>query len=511
MDMKFTIFLFVMITNSLSKVLLTSGVPKSRNNHRRHTKLSLKEDKGVHIGQFANVLYRGTWNSNKPGQNNFIHANTGFMTVAFAHTYDPSKLSFEFIINEGFYFEDRYMAALFELAIDNDSQTFINGRTEKTEIYKVQHIFADQGENSCSLVIEMGLYDADGTPQAITTSNIFNLIIKGTIKSDNCDINADFSVSALQIQIFGIVLFIIVQIAAVILGFYPFCEALTTGEFSEINNLSDTTFLMNIAIDIIMLSMNLTFSMRVIPEYFEFLALLTMFMFMSVVFKIRIYVNEFEKSIENLNTTVGELSRIKFNFFMKFILVFISAVAVSDFLLINYRWFLVIGLYPLFQIMYNNQNNLRSQCFKLHLHGAIIISQFIFPISIRCFHLRFFQLRQDYNFGFGLVTILITQLMIMYLQKLLGPTFYLPRILISGYYEYMRKLNDLEDLENHNCPICFIPLNELPDSETKAAKTLLPYRFMETPCKHKYHENCLKAWMEQKLVCPCCRATIPPY
>ena len=39
---------------------------------------------------------------------------------------------------------------------------------------------------------------------------------------------------------------------------------------------------------------------------------------------------------------------------------------------------------------------------------------------------------------------------------------------------------------------------------------LIPNKYMETPCKHRFHESCLKNWMEQKLICPCCRTTIPP-
>ena len=33
---------------------------------------------------------------------------------------------------------------------------------------------------------------------------------------------------------------------------------------------------------------------------------------------------------------------------------------------------------------------------------------------------------------------------------------------------------------------------------------------MCTPCNHKYHEECLMAWMKAKLECPSCRQSIPP-
>ena len=33
--------------------------------------------------------------------------------------------------------------------------------------------------------------------------------------------------------------------------------------------------------------------------------------------------------------------------------------------------------------------------------------------------------------------------------------------------------------------------------------------FMQTPCKHKFHCECLISWMEVKMICPICRATLP--
>jgi RING-finger-containing ubiquitin ligase len=35
-------------------------------------------------------------------------------------------------------------------------------------------------------------------------------------------------------------------------------------------------------------------------------------------------------------------------------------------------------------------------------------------------------------------------------------------------------------------------------------------RIMQTPCKHKFHESCLKSWMDIKLECPFCRQKLPP-
>ncbi len=34
---------------------------------------------------------------------------------------------------------------------------------------------------------------------------------------------------------------------------------------------------------------------------------------------------------------------------------------------------------------------------------------------------------------------------------------------------------------------------------------------MKTPCNHKYHDKCLKEWMNIKKECPQCRKPLPPY
>ena len=32
---------------------------------------------------------------------------------------------------------------------------------------------------------------------------------------------------------------------------------------------------------------------------------------------------------------------------------------------------------------------------------------------------------------------------------------------------------------------------------------------VETPCKHRFHERCLKTWMTTKMDCPNCRKPLP--
>jgi len=40
-------------------------------------------------------------------------------------------------------------------------------------------------------------------------------------------------------------------------------------------------------------------------------------------------------------------------------------------------------------------------------------------------------------------------------------------------------------------------------------ENLNEFKYMFTPCKHLFHYECLKAWLEMKNTCPECRSILP--
>jgi len=73
-----------------------------------------------------------------------------------------------------------------------------------------------------------------------------------------------------------------------------------------------------------------------------------------------------------------------------------------------------------------------------------------------------------------------------------------------NYYDYCRKTESLKaDEDDTNCPICFEDLSISLDQDCKGE--FVNDSFMETPCKHRFHDHCLKTWMDEKFLCPCCR------
>ena len=67
------------------------------------------------------------------------------------------------------------------------------------------------------------------------------------------------------------------------------------------------------------------------------------------------------------------------------------------------------------------------------------------------------------------------------------------------------------------CAICLMKVGEDAESQMASNNTIddegerpSQLEYFETPCKHKYHEKCLRDWVKVKLECPKCRARIPP-
>lgn len=474
--------------------------------------MPVSNDKDIHLGRFADVLYKGKWTSKQDKQNNFILDKEGSMLAAFGDmTEDEKKLDFQFLFYQGYYIEDRYIVTHFNLTLTDDNQSDLAGESDKAKVVKVAGLFSRYGTDECPLSGEIHLTDSNGKPMHITTNNIQDLYIKGNVQSTKCDLSIDFDVSLVSIELLSVNGFILLQICAIILGLYPFYKAFRDEDLSDVNNINDTAFLFNISIDMIMISINMTFSMRLISEYFEFLSLIMMFMFINFIFKLRTYLYLFESRALGMNLDNEQLSRMKFNFILKFLAISIVCNIFANSLIVYYKFFLLLALYPIFQIIHNSYNVIRKNCFKFRMHALFVFPQFIYVLGFRSFNFTFFQLRQDYKFGIILASILIAQLLVMYGQKLFGPAFYLPRFLVPNYYEYMRKLKNLDNAETYNCPICFMNLTEMPEHDSRFETKLLPSKYMETPCGHKFHESCLKSWMEQKLICPCCRTAVPPY
>ncbi len=93
---------------------------------------------------------------------------------------------------------------------------------------------------------------------------------------------------------------------------------------------------------------------------------------------------------------------------------------------------------------------------------------------------------------------LALQVVFLFIQHFFGSRWFIPKALRPQKYDYQRPI-PTESLENGecNCVICMHPIK--PDEN----------QHMVTPCNHVFHSECLNRWMEEKMICPTCRANLP--
>lgn len=147
-------------------------------------------------------------------------------------------------------------------------------------------------------------------------------------------------------------------------------------------------------------------------------------------------------------------------------------------------------------------------------------------------------LRHEKNGGFVVFIVcwVSFQLILLYLQSLLSPRFWINEDWLPKAYNY-HPVIDLKDLEqgygtdllaninvnevdqagkssevikcHTECAICMTSV-ELPIHKDNKPKKGGSKEYMITPCFHIFHTECLEDWMKYKLQCPVCRNLLPP-
>lgn len=87
----------------------------------------------------------------------------------------------------------------------------------------------------------------------------------------------------------------------------------------------------------------------------------------------------------------------------------------------------------------------------------------------------------------------IIQIVIMHLQNKYGGSFFIPwreRVQEFDYYASQPAVGE-------ECSIC---MDEIHENELSVT----------TPCHHAFHDRCLRRWLQEQLICPNCRAELPP-
>ena len=187
------------------------------------------------------------------------------------------------------------------------------------------------------------------------------------------------------------------------------------------------------------------------------------------------------------------------------------------------------------QIIYSAKMGTKPPMSYSYIFFVTIFKMFI-PIYLKCYPNSIFSYRPNYLKVIILDGVLAIEAIIVSLQKIIGPKFFLTKKYKQPKYDYFRKKNEINETDlEQECVICLEnigKINEDSDSSEEKPKNknekfnLEKYiekwakkiqskhkndkPFMVTPCHHLFHSRCLELWLEQKNECPYCRRKIPP-
>ena len=194
--------------------------------------------------------------------------------------------------------------------------------------------------------------------------------------------------------------------------------------------------------------------------------------------------------------------------------------------------FILYSLLWLGQIIYSIRKGTKPPM----SYSYILFSSFS-KLSI-CFYVKVYKnnvynYRQNYLTMLSVTLIVIIEVIIICLQKYLGPKFIIPKKFRKKGYNYYRNENEISQNDKEiDCVICLNKIgnnvNQEEDEENNnikrnwMIKILKKYleklkkreknrgNIMITPCNHIYHAKCLELWLNVKNQCPYCIQNIPP-
>ncbi|CAI2386937.1 unnamed protein product [Moneuplotes crassus] len=176
-------------------------------------------------------------------------------------------------------------------------------------------------------------------------------------------------------------------------------------------------------------------------------------------------------------------------------------------LLTNLWWFLVLF------------NFLIRKRYAINVGHSILISITISFSGVPFARSSEYFPTYSYSYAFALLFVHLCGILVIQTQAKYGTRFFLPTFLRRNLYDkYMKKLTHFNDQEcGQFCQICTNPLDypELEYHDVSETYKFLNFGegvYIETPCSHTYHPNCLfKMIQETNPQCPVCSHEVPVY
>lgn len=474
--------------------------------------------------------YSGNWYQdtafNSSSLFNYFTQDSGF-GIFTGHLENSNSQTEDVILIEMFdgQYVDRRLAIVF---INYTSANLPNGSnmtyigTDTVFTYNLGYSDSLNSEsNYCEGNYTLNFYDVtNNTPfdQAINSDNYENIGANISLTSNNCSFSFNATLAivdttnenmAMIYAIFATFICIIHVVACLAL-----IKLISQNDY-EGNHFSLITLGTFTCWDVFLCLFNLYIALSMSDYFHYFITPAFWYFILSAIFETRVMLlcwrTRYYSQFQNTTDFRRAISKFYFHLYGSLLLIlFLGYFFLPD------TWFLYLTApYLVPQIVHNA---IKGQKVKFNWQFVFLLGllRVGVPCYVKSYSYSVFRYTPDPSFAIWYTSFVLFQILILFLQSKVGPRFFIPSIFLPPKFNYYFKLNlDEPGIEEENCSICLSSYLEenvisskepLLDKKTKNRTV----KVMRTPCNHKYHEKCLKDWMEFKLECPFCRAKLPP-
>ena len=329
---------------------------------------------------------------------------------------------------------------------------------------------------------------------------------------------------------------------SILLTFAAFIEIYFSTKFLvEINenvqmalNIDLITVFIQIMWTALICGVNFFLSLTYEPLTYEYgMPSMTYFTLFSIFLLRILFIGWKSRYIELLFNDISQFRKKLFQFYLIFYcLLLCTLVSIKLWYTYFIFTFFLFGGTWIFQIIYSVKKGTKP---PMPYSYIFITSLFkiLIPIYLKAYNNNIFSLRPSYLKVFICISIVFVEAIIVSLQKLLGPKFFIPERYREPTFDYYKAAEEIpENKKSGECVICLENLDNLEinnrEEDDEVFKTNGNYieklaimiqkwnkkkhnkPYMQTPCAHIFHTRCLETWLEIKNECPYCRQKIPP-
>ena len=300
-------------------------------------------------------------------------------------------------------------------------------------------------------------------------------------------------------------------------------------------NLDLYTIFMQIMWSALICGVNFFLSLTYEPLTYEYGMPSMIYFALFSIFLLRIlFIGWKSRYLELLFADVAQFRKKLFRFYLVFYcLLFCTLISIKLWYTYFALTFFLFASTWIFQIYYSAKQGTKPPMPYSYIFVASLF-KILIPIYLKAYENNIFSLRPSYFKVFLCVITVLIEAVIVSLQKLLGPKFFIPRNYRQQSFDYYKSSDEIpENAKSNECVICLENLENLGVNMEEDNDDLLikengnyierlammiqkwnkkkngkPY--MKTPCGHIFHTRCLETWLEVKNECPYCRQKIPP-